>query len=110
MRVQAGNNHVNLNAKVPRALIEAQLRALTGCELNEPLEFEPALSYTRGPLAGVWRFVRFVADEIDRDDSLLSNRLVCERYSEALLTGLLYAQPNSYSNWLHRNVDAVEPR
>ena len=110
MCVQAGNDNVHLNIKVPRPLIEAQLRALTGRELDEPLEFEPAFQYTREPLAGLWRFVRFVAAEIDRDDSFLSNRLVGERYSEALLTGLLYAQPNTYSKWLHYSPDAIEPR
>ena len=110
MCVQAGDDNVHLNVKVPRPLIEAQLRALTGRELEKPLEFEPAMKYTRGQLAGLWRFVRFLADEIDRDDSLLSNRLVRERYSEALLAGLLYAQPNTYSKYLHDSPDHVEPR
>jgi AraC-like DNA-binding protein len=110
MRIQTGNNNVSLNVNVPRPLIEAQLRALTGCELQEPLEFEAALRCQREPLAGVWRLVRFIADEIDRDESVLLNRLVRERFCETVLTGFLYAQPHTYSSLLHSDVPPAELR
>ena len=109
MSVRAGNDNVHLNVKVPRPLMEAQLRALTGRELDAPLEFEPKFRYRNGQLVGLWRFVHFIADEIDRDDSFLANQLVREQYSESLLTGLLYVQPHNYSDILRQNRDTIEP-
>lgn len=106
----AGENTVSLNAQVPKSIVEAQLRALTGEEITEPLEFQPAMKIDDEPLAGVWRLMRFIGNEVERDQTLLSNMLVGERFSETVLTGLLYAQPNNYSHLLHRDVLPAEPQ
>jgi transcriptional regulator GlxA family with amidase domain len=35
---------------------------------------------------------------------------MAERFSETLLTALLYSQPNNYSQWLHRDPQSAGPR
>lgn len=110
MHIRLGSRNIVLNVTVPQSLVEAQLRAITGQEVNEPLEFEAALRCTLEPLAGVWRLLRFVAVEIDRDTSVLANALVREEYCETILTSLLYTQPNNYWHLLHKEADSLEPR
>ena len=86
---------------VPADVVERRVRALTGQELHEPLEFEPRMKLD-GPVGGVWRFASYVANEINRDGSLLDNVLLTEQFSEALLNSLLLTQPHNYSALLSR--------
>ena len=108
-RVIGGENTLLLNAKVPKPTIEAELRALTGEEIGEPLESQPAMKISHEPLAGVWRLIRFIANEAERQQSLLTNMLVAERFCESLLIELLCAQPHNYSHLLHREAVPAEP-
>jgi transcriptional regulator GlxA family with amidase domain len=87
----------------------AHLQALIGQELSEPLEFDAAIDLRDEKLASLCRMVRFVAAEIEYSESSILNPLVCERYSEALITGLLLNQPHNYSRLLHGKTDAAEP-
>ena len=90
---------VSLNIKIDRAVLESHLAAVAGIELNERLAFSPAMPIN-GFNASVWRLVHHVVNDMDRDKSLLSFALVGERFSETLLTALLYTQPNNYSKYL----------
>jgi AraC-like DNA-binding protein len=109
MRFELGARNICLNVKVPRTLLEGQLRALIGRDLSEPLEFDSVMQYQREQCGSLWRCVRFAIDEIDRNASMLTSPLFAERFSETVLTGFLYAQPNSYSHLLHREVLTAEP-
>jgi AraC-like DNA-binding protein len=88
----------------------AHLQALIGQELSEPLEFDAAIDLRDEKLASLCRMVRFVAAEIEYSESSILNPLVCERYSEALITGFLLNQPHNYSRLLHGKTGAAEPQ
>ena len=108
--VRAGENNVHLNVTIPRRLLEAQLRALTGCEVKDPLEFDSEFKYRREPVASIWRLVQFATREMNRSSSSTLNSLVAERLCETILTGLLCSQPNNYSELLQAGTDRAVPR
>jgi transcriptional regulator GlxA family with amidase domain len=88
----------------------AHLQALIGQELSEPLEFDAAIDLRDEKLASLCRMVRFVAAEIEYSESSILSPLVCERYSEALITGFLLNQPHNYSRLLQGKTGAAEPQ
>jgi AraC-like DNA-binding protein len=100
---------ISLNVKVSRTVAEAHVRALTGKEIGEPLDFEPEMPL-QGEVASVWGLVRHLAAELDRNPRLLSNPLVIARYADTLLTSFITSQPNNYSQWLRREALPAEPR
>lgn len=108
LRIDLAAQTINLNVNVSKALLEGQLSALMGRDRSEPLEFDAAMHYQRDQCGSVWRLVRFIAGEIDRDASVLTNPLVAERFCDAVLSGFLYAQPNNYSHLLNRDVPPAE--
>lgn len=109
LRILGEEDFSVLNLKVPESLIEAQLVALAGCEISEPLEFATELQ-SNPETAGMWRLVRLIESELGQDPSLLSNRLVSERLCEAVLMTVLYSQPHNYSHLLQRERLPAEPR
>jgi AraC-like DNA-binding protein len=100
---------MSLNVKVPGTVAEAQVRALTGNEIHEPLDFEPEMPL-QGEVAGVWGLVRYLAAELERNPSLLGNPLIMERFADTLLTYFLTSQPSNYSQGLRREALPTEPR
>lgn len=102
--------YCNLNYSIPQPMMAGQLQALIGQELSEPLEFDAAIDLRNEKLASLCRMVRFVAAEIEYPESSIMNPLVCERYSEALITGFLLDQPHNYSELLSRKTVAAEPQ
>jgi AraC-like DNA-binding protein len=98
-----------LNVGIPSDLAETHIRALTGKDLGEPLDFDPEMRLD-GRVAASWRLVHHIIGELERNPSLLSNPLVAERFSETLLTSLLCSQPSNYSEWLQRDALPAEPR
>ena len=99
---------LSLNAKVPRGTLESHLAALAGIELKERLEFSPAMPMS-GASVAVLRLIHHMADEVNRDASLLDFPLVAERFSETLLTAVLYGQPNNYTELLVKSAQSAPP-
>jgi AraC-like DNA-binding protein len=108
LHIRWGERLVSLNAKVERGALESHLAAVAGIELKDRLEFSPAMP-TTSAAAAVHRLIRHMADEVNRNASLLGFPVVAERFSETLLTALLYAQPHNYSECLARKAQSVAP-
>jgi hypothetical protein len=102
--------YCSLNFTVPQTLMQTHLQALIGQEPTEPLEFDPAIDFRDRSLASLLRMVRSLAEEIEYDQSLLTNPLIVQHYCETLLTGFAFAQPHNYSHLMHRPVTAAEPK
>jgi len=98
-----------LGVNIMADVLERRLTALTGQELHEPLEFDPCMQL-EGPVGGVWRFAWYVANEVNRDDSLLNNALLMNQFSETLLNSLLLTQPHNYSALLNRLGRSIGPQ
>jgi AraC-like DNA-binding protein len=99
---------VSMNAKVERRTLESHLAAIAGIELREPLEFSPTMPVNSAG-ASVRRLIRHMCDELDRDGTLLAHPLITERFSETLLSAILYAQPHNYSKSLVKAARSAGP-
>jgi AraC-like DNA-binding protein len=109
MRFCAGEGSVHLNLKILRSVIESHCHGLTGQAIDDPLEFDEALRFDDKRLTSLWRFVRFMSEEIEHDENLLSQPLIGERFAETVLTTILYVQPHCYSTSLNRQATPSGP-
>jgi AraC-like DNA-binding protein len=101
----------HLVLKIERVALERHLADLLGAPVARPIEFRAALPTGEGPGAGFRRVIAFVADELDAEDgSLLASPLGVARIEQMLLTGLLAAQPHSYSAMLAALASPAAPR
>jgi AraC-like DNA-binding protein len=100
---------ISMNAKVERGTLESHLAALAGIELRERLEFSPKMS-VNGAGASVRRLIRHMCDEIHRDGTVLAHPLITERFSETLLSAILYAQPHNYRKSLVKAARSAGPK
>jgi AraC-like DNA-binding protein len=100
----------HLVLKIDRTALERHLSHLLGEVATRPIEFKPELEVQFGLGAGLRRLVEFVACELDRDDSLLASPLGVTSIEQALMNGLLAAQPNNYTAALANRAQPAAPR
>ncbi|TDD70710.1 AraC family transcriptional regulator [Jiangella aurantiaca] len=87
--------------RVERSALEAHLRTIIEAPLPEPIRFEPSMDVRSGSGRRWLSVFRLLVDELDRpDDSLINWQVVAAEYEDWLMTGLLRAQPNNYSELL----------
>ena len=108
MRWDAECGHLVL--KINRLPLERHLSHLLGEAATRPIEFAPELDLRCGLGASLRRLVEFVADELDRDDSLLGSPLGVTSIEQALMSDLLAAQPNNYTAAFTRRAQPAAPR
>jgi AraC-like DNA-binding protein len=99
-----------LVVKINRVALERHLSHLVGDVVTRPIEFDPKLDVQKGLGSSLQRLVEYVADELDRDNSLLGSPLSLTNIEQALMTGLLAAQSSNYSTALSRRSMAPAPR
>jgi AraC-like DNA-binding protein len=100
----------HLVLKIDRTALERHLSHLVGEVATRPIEFKPTLGVQFGPGGGLRRLVEFVTGEFDRDDSLLASPLGITSIEQALMSGLLAAQPNNYTAALANRARPSSPR
>ena len=110
MRMHWDAQCAHLVLKIDRPALERHLSHLLGEVATRPIEFKPELDVQSGLGAGLRRLVEFVAGELDRDDSLLASPLGITSIEQALMSGLLAAQPNNYTAALANRAQAAAPR
>jgi AraC-like DNA-binding protein len=109
MRMRWSGDCAHLVLKVERAALERHLSQLLGEVATRPIEFAPELPFDADLGAGLRRLINFVADELDRDDTLLASPLATADIEHALMTALLAAQPSNYSALLARQASPATP-
>jgi AraC-like DNA-binding protein len=110
MRMRWDNECGHLVVKINRVALECHLSHLVGDVVTRPIEFDPKLDVQKGLGSSLQRLVEYVADELDRDNSLLGSPLSLTNIEQALMTGLLAAQSSNYSTALSRRSMAPAPR
>jgi AraC-like DNA-binding protein len=108
MRWDAECGHLVL--KIDRRPLERHLSHLLGETATRPIEFAAELDVRSGLGASLRRLVEFVAGELDRDNSLLGSPLGVTSIEQALMSGLLVAQPHNYTAALARRTQPAAPR
>jgi len=110
LRMRWDGECAHLVVKLDRAAFERHLSHLVGDMGMRPIEFDPKLEVREALGASLKRLVEFVADELDRDNSLLASPLSLTNIEQALMTGLLTAQSSNYSAALARRALSPAPR
>jgi AraC-like DNA-binding protein len=107
---QLASDYQDVEVAIRRPVMDAALAALTGDTARAPLRFEAQISTTSGAGASLLRLVRFLVDELDRDESLLASPLVVARLTDAFVYGLLQGQPHNHTAALRPSPRPAEPR
>ncbi|TWE29413.1 helix-turn-helix protein [Prauserella muralis] len=86
--------------RIERTALEATLADLIDRPLPAPIEFSLGMKLAAG-YARTWcDYLRFCVTELDRPDSLLAHPLSLHHMEQNLISGLLLAQDNNYSDTL----------
>jgi transcriptional regulator GlxA family with amidase domain len=90
--------------------VEAHLSDMLDAALPEPLRFALGMDVSTGYGRSWLSIFRLLVDELDRtDDSLVNHRLGASGFADALIRGLLLAQPHNYSDMLADTTRSVVP-
>jgi AraC-like DNA-binding protein len=99
-----------LDIKIDRKTLEAELAALLGRDITGPIDFAPTLDTARGAGRSWSRFVRLLRDEYDHPDGLLYQPLIAEQVRHGLLHGLLLSVPHRHHAELTAPAQPGPPR
>jgi AraC-like DNA-binding protein len=99
-----------IELKIERPALEAELDALLGRPVDGPIDLAPAITLAAGPGRGWGRTVRLMHDELGRPETLLHEPLIAERIRHAVLSGLLFSVPHRYREELTAPARAGAPR
>jgi AraC-like DNA-binding protein len=99
-----------LDVKIERPALEAELEALLGRPVTGPIELPPAMSLRTGPGRSWSRLVCLVRDEFGHPRSLIRHPLIAEQLRHSVLSGLLLCLPHRYSDELMAPARPGPPR
>ncbi|AGL20637.1 AraC family transcriptional regulator [Actinoplanes sp. N902-109] len=99
-----------LDIKIERSALEAELAALLGRRVTGPLCLPPLIDLTTGPMRSWARLVRLLRGEITHPSSLLRQPIVVSHLRHSVLSGLLLSLPHRYSEELAAPVPPGPPR
>lgn len=105
-----GTGYHGLHVTIPRSAMETALAVLGGRPQREVLRFDSRLSLRSGSGASLQRLIRFVTEEVDRDDAVLSSPLIAARFADSVLFAMLLGQPNNHGSSLHATPVGSGPR
>jgi AraC-like DNA-binding protein len=100
-----------LGFRIDRRALEEHLEHLSMRSLSKPLEFDGRMDLNGGLVGYLNRYIRFLADELDREESvLLQSPLALANLEQSVKHCLLLGQPHNYSRYLRDPQKAAAPR
>jgi AraC-like DNA-binding protein len=93
--------------KIPRSRLESHLADLIGRPVDAPVDFDFGIDLTTPRGASLLASVRFLAGELDRSGGIVDAPLAREQLEAFVMTQLLLAARNSYTDLLGGPVDRV---
>ena len=93
--------------KIPRTRLEAHLSDLLGRPVTKPVDFDFGVDLTTPRGRSLLESVRFLACELDRPGGIADAPLAREQLESFVMTALLLAVRNSYTDLLGGPVDRV---
>jgi len=85
---------------ITRAAMQTTLEDMLQRPLETPLSFEPVMDAVNGSSASWWRMARYFIGELDRSRELYDQAFFTRDIESSLIKGLIFAQPNNYSDEL----------
>ncbi|WP_203839874.1 AraC family transcriptional regulator [Winogradskya humida] len=101
---------VELDVKIERSALEAELATMLGHRVHGPLGLPPVIDMSRGPLRSWARLVALLRGEITHPGSLLSQPIIAGQLRQGVLSGLLLSVPHRYTDELNAPAQAGPPR
>jgi AraC-like DNA-binding protein len=103
-------NSAELDVKMGRDALEAELAGLLGRPIDGPIDLPPAIDLKDGPGQSWSRLVRLLRDELPYERSLIHQPLIAEQLRSSVLSGLLLSVPHRYHDELTSPAPAGPPR
>ena len=95
--------------KIPRTRLESHLADLVGRPVDKPVDFRFGFSTATGRGRSLLAAVEFLARELDRPGGIAETPLAREQLEAFVMTQVLLAVPNSYSDVLEGYVARSRP-
>lgn len=100
-----------LGLRIDRRVLEGHLETLGMLSLPTPLEFTGAMDCRTGLASHLSHQIRFLADELSREESgLLQNPLALAELEHSIMTNILLGQPHNYTKYLPPSSQSACPR
>jgi len=99
-----------LDVKIERRELEAELAALLGRPFDGPLDLPTEVALGAGPVRSWSEIVRMLHGEIARPGSLIQQPLIADHLRRSIVSGLLLSVPHRYTAELTAPAPAGPPR
>ena len=98
-----------LMIRVERSLLERELRAWTGRDSKELIEFDQSQAFAMEKVATLTHAVRMLCDDLREDSSCLDHPLVRDHIVSTLASALLVGLPHSHSGAFEAAEPSIAP-
>ncbi|OJF11656.1 AraC family transcriptional regulator [Couchioplanes caeruleus] len=105
-----GAQSAELDVKIERSALEAELSALLGRPVTGPIDLPPTVDLAAGPARSWTTLVRLLQGEIAHPASLVRRSPIAEHLRRSILGGLLFSVPHRYTDELTAPAPAGPPR
>ncbi|MCY1415362.1 Helix-turn-helix domain protein [compost metagenome] len=89
--------------------MQQTLEELLQRKIDRPLRFEPVMDAVKGATGSWWRMARHLIDELERGRDLYGQLNFTRHLEDALVKGLILAQPHNYSAELQERLEIKLP-
>lgn len=99
-----------INLTINQDALTAQLSQLLGEAVNQPLAFSTTMQRRNNTVSAFFAYLDGVIDSLELSPNLLTHELMTSQMEQALMTALLLAQPNNYSDKMQRLNQSIASR
>jgi AraC-like DNA-binding protein len=98
-----------LMIRIDRSLLERELRAWTGREAKEPIEFDQSQAFAMEKVATLTHVVGMLCDDLRDESSSLDHPLVRDRVASTLASAMMVGLRHNYSGALEAAETSIAP-
>jgi AraC-like DNA-binding protein len=106
---QWSNDCRQLQIKIDRKALEQNLNRMLGAPIKKPLRFDVLMDLDEPKIASWWRFIEYLVKEFESGDSVMTIGPAVAFIESAIMTNLLIAHRNNYSDALLDQESGVVP-
>lgn len=99
-RMRLSGKYAQLHLRIDRFALERHLEQMLGRAVTKPIVFQVDMDLTRPASASWMRGIKALLDDLDDPLGLSGTATASHPWNDFLMTGLLLAQPHSYSEEL----------